>query len=59
MTLEDVVYDLISRKDEEEWFDLKENWFEPVEIGEYISALSNAAIICGKTYGYLLWGVNN
>ena len=59
MTLEDIVYDLISRKDEEEWFDLKENWFEPVEIGEYISALSNVAVICGKTYGYLLWGVNN
>ncbi len=59
MYLLEVVYDLINRKDEEEWFDLKENWFNPTEIGEYISALSNAAVVCGKNYGYILWGVND
>ena len=59
MNYEEIIYDLINRSDEEEWFDLKENWFEPIEIGEYISALSNAAAVCGKAFGYLLWGVND
>ena len=52
MNYEEIIYDLINRSDEEEWFDLKENWFEPIEIGEYISALSNAAAVCGKAFGY-------
>ena len=28
-----IVLDLISREDEEEWFEFKENWFEAHEIG--------------------------
>lgn len=55
----DLIDDLRNRKDEEEWFEFKENWFEPRQIGEYISALSNAAAVCGKEYGYLIWGVND
>lgn len=39
---------------EEEWFEFKENWFEPHGIGEYISALSNAAAIKGKTNTYFI-----
>ena len=45
--------------DEEEWFDFKVNWFNPVEIGEYISAISNAAAVCGKKEGYMVWGIEN
>ena len=56
---ENILFDLIARVDEEEWFDFKENWFEPVEIGEYISAISNAAAIFGKKEGYIVWGVND
>ena len=51
-----VVKDLISHKHEEEWFEFKENWFDPHAIGEYISALSNAAALQGKDSGYLVWG---
>ena len=36
-----IVLDLISREDEEEWFEFKENWFEAHEIGEYISAIQS------------------
>ena len=38
-----VVKDLISHKHEEEWFEFKVNWYEPHELGVYISALSNVA----------------
>jgi ATP-dependent DNA helicase RecG len=44
---------------EEEWFEFKENWFEPHGIGEYISALSNAAALKGKTNAYFIWGIND
>ncbi len=53
-----IIDDLIKRE-EEEWFELKLNWFEKDKIGHYISALSNAATISGKEYGYMLWGVND
>ena len=48
------------RLDEEyDWLDFKENWFSKDEIGEYISAVSNGACLCGKEYGYIVWGVKN
>ena len=58
-SLKNIFLDLIARTDEEEWFDFKENWFEPVEIGEYISAISNATAIFGKKEGYIVWGVKD
>lgn len=42
---------------ESEWFEFKVNDVEPREIGEYISALSNAAALTGKPFAYLIWGV--
>ena len=44
----DIFENLITFKDEYEWLDFKENWFSKDEIGEYISALSNGAALCGK-----------
>ena len=41
--LEKIVRSLCDKDNEQEWFEFKENWFEPVQLGEYISALSNAA----------------
>ncbi len=29
------------------------------EIGEYISAISNSATIAGKSFGFLIWGIEN
>ena len=59
MTYIDIILDMINRTDEEEWFDFKVNWFNPIEIGEYISAISNATAVCGKKEGYMVWGIEN
>ena len=57
--LKSVMTDLIARRHEEEWFEFKVNWNEFRALGEYISALSNAAAIHGKTSGYFVWGIEN
>lgn len=44
---------------ETEWLEYKMNNCEPDLIGEYISALSNSAVICGKEKAYILWGIND
>jgi ATP-dependent DNA helicase RecG len=44
---------------ETEWVEFKQNIANPEEIGEYISALSNAAALCGKDKAYLLWGISD
>ena len=43
MDVKTIVPELCAYNDEQEWFEFKVNWFEPVALGEYISALSNAA----------------
>ncbi len=55
----DILENLLSFNDEYEWFDFKENWFSKDEIGEYISAISNGAALCGKEYGYIVWGIED
>ena len=59
LKLETVVEDLISHSHEEEWFEFKVNWFEPHALGEYISAMSNAAALIGHDRAYFVWGVEN
>ena len=54
-----LVEDLTTYDAEEEWFEFKENWFEPRPLGEYVSALSNAAAMAGRTSAYLVWGVRD
>ncbi|MEW4412461.1 RNA-binding domain-containing protein [Clostridium sp. AN503] len=57
--LKALIQDLRSYTLEEEWFEFKENWYEPSGIGEYISSMSNVAAMIGKEYAYLVWGINN
>lgn len=45
--------------EETEWLEFKVNNDKPDMIGEYISALSNSAAICGRETAYLLWGIND
>ena len=52
----DFVTNLMSLQYEYERLAFKENWFSKDGIGEYISALSNGAALCGKEYGYIIWG---
>lgn len=44
---------------EQPWLEFKQNNDEPQEIGEYISALANAAVLAGRTHAYLVWGVRD
>lgn len=42
-----------------EWVEFKVNDAEPQAIGEYVSALANAAALVGKAFAYLVWGVRD
>jgi ATP-dependent DNA helicase RecG len=44
---------------ETEWVEFKHNNEKPDEIGEYLSAISNAAALHGKKAGYIVWGIEN
>ena len=59
MDIKQIVLDLCALSDEQEWFEFKENWFQPESLGEYVSALSNAAAFHYKKYAYFIWGVND
>lgn len=54
-----LVQELIKLPRETEWVEFKVNNTDPQEIGEYMSALANAAALNGKAHGYLLWGIEN
>ena len=59
MNVQKILKDLLQFSKEREWFEYKENWFQPVALGEYVSALSNADAWFGKKYYYLFWGIND
>ena len=42
---------------ETEWVEFKRDNADPVEIGEYLSALSNSAALHGKEAGFIVWGI--
>lgn len=50
---------LLSNPTETEWLEFKLNNGNERQIGEYISALSNAAALAGQRNGYLIWGVED
>ena len=54
-----LVQELCNFTGEVEWVEFKRNKADPQEIGEYISALANAAALNGKVHAYMLWGVDN
>jgi predicted HTH transcriptional regulator len=54
-----LVSDLASARREVEWVEFKQNNADPEEIGEYLSALSNAAALKHKPRSYLVWGVED
>lgn len=57
--LELIINNLLKEENEKEWFEFKENWFDPKVLGEYISAISNSAAIIGKDEGYFIWGIGD
>lgn len=58
MKIEILIKELIEYK-EAEWLEFKDSWFDPHEIGEYISALSNSASIVSRKTAYLIWGIDD
>ncbi len=57
--LNGLVRELCKQPAETEWLEFKHNNADPQEIGEYLSALSNSAALCGKANAYLVWGIEN
>lgn len=57
--LQSLLNELRQLPTETEWVEFKHNNADPVMIGERISALSNAAALLGKQFGYLVWGIEN
>ncbi len=57
--LQSLVRELCKLPHETEWVEFKENNDSPQEIGEYLSALANAAALAGKAFAYMVWGVSD
>ena len=57
--LKHLVDDLRLLPRETEWVEFKHNNADPDPIGEYVSALSNAAALHRRNNGYILWGIED
>ena len=57
--LKKLVDELVSYPHESEWIEFKHNFHSPEEIGEIISALSNGACLHNRSYGYLVFGIED
>lgn len=57
--LESKIKTLCKMKHENEWVEFKENWFEPITLGIYISAISNSAALLDEEFGYFIWGISD
>lgn len=56
---EDFISDLCSLPHETEWVEFKVGHFDPEDVGEYLSALSNSACLQDQRFGYLIFGVKD
>ena len=56
---DDELLKLINQHDESEILDYKENMNDKQQIGEYISALGNSALMIHYSEAYLIWGVRD
>lgn len=57
--LNKLVNELRKLPNETQWLEFKHNNYEPVMIGQDISALANSAAICEKSCAYMLWGIDD
>lgn len=54
-----LVTELAALPRETEWVEFKENYAQPEDVGEYLSALANSAALARKDRAYLVWGVRD
>ncbi|MDD4753873.1 MAG: putative DNA binding domain-containing protein [Desulfitobacteriaceae bacterium] len=59
LELERLLDELRALPYETEWVEFKQDRYDPQEIGEYISALSNSACLHGKDLAYLIFGIDD
>lgn len=57
--LNSLIRELTIRAGESEWVEFKCSYVDPSEIGQYISAIANAAALHHQEKGYLIWGIEN
>lgn len=57
--LKKIIEKFVNLPQETEWIEFKENFHSPEEIGERISAISNSARLLDKSFGYLIYGIEN
>lgn len=50
---------LLLQRNECPWLEFKESYYEPENLGEYLSALANSACVHGMEKGYLVFGIND
>lgn len=58
-SLQRLVKELISLPREAACVEFKTNWDDPDDIGQYISALSNAAALHQRAKAYMVWGIED
>lgn len=56
---EQLVRALLDRPTESGWLEFKENNYEAIDVGEYVSALANSAALVGQERAYLVWGIED
>jgi ATP-dependent DNA helicase RecG len=62
MTIPDpnaLLANLCAEAAETEWLEFKESYFQPDEVGRYVSAVANSAMLADKAHGYLVFGVRD
>ncbi|MBQ3445182.1 putative DNA binding domain-containing protein [Candidatus Saccharibacteria bacterium] len=57
--LKSILKHIITLPSETEWFELKQNNFDPLVIGKNISAIMNSLVLTDTARGYIIWGVSN
>ena len=57
--LNEKLKELLSLPSETEWAEFKHNNSAPQMIGEYISAMSNAAALLSEPFAYIVWGIED
>lgn len=58
-SLVELIETLRAEETETEWLEFKTKYVSGETLGEYISALSNGAALCGRPYGYLVFGIED
>lgn len=57
--IEQLIDELRALPRESEWVEFKGDNWNPEKLGSNISALSNAALLEGKRYGYIVYGIDD